>query len=296
MKDQAEKLRQLVNKINRNESNSKAPSSKIFAITSGKGGVGKSNFTINLAISLSKLGYNVIVFDADIGFANIDVISGIIPKYTIADVISGSKKITEIIYEGPGGVKLISGGSGINELFTLSNKKLELLTTQLLDLENFCDYLLIDTSAGFSEVSLSFLNASEEVILITTPEPTSLTDGYAMIKTLSKANPNIKIKIIINRVKNEIQSNEVFNKLKKVTDKFLNFDIENLGYIYDSKIVTDSVMNQIPFVISNPNSNVSKKMNQIALSVIGLEYSIKENYGFRGFINNFKEFIYKGRK
>lgn len=299
MNDQAEKLRQIVKKFHDNSNDNiikhKKHNTKVFAITSGKGGVGKSNFTINLAISLTRLGYKVIVFDADIGFANIDVISGVIPKFTIADVINGNKSIVEIMTDGPLGVKIIAGGSGINDIMKLNNEKLELLTSQLLSLEDYADFILIDTSAGLSDASISFLNSSDEVILVTTPEPTSLTDGYAMIKTLVKNNPSINIKIVVNRANDSTQSIEVFNKLSKVTERFLRVDIENLGYLTDSKLVSESVMNQKPFILLFPNSTIAKKINNIALSLIGIEKN-KESTGMKSFISSFTEFFNKRRK
>lgn len=300
MNDQAERLRKLVrdsqnfkkNKTDQlKENDSKT---RIIAVTSGKGGVGKTNFTLNLAISLNKLGYRCIVFDADIGFANIDVISGIIPKFTIADVLENNMKMKDVMIDGPAGVKLISGGSGINEIMQLDLQKIEYLLKEFESLENESDFILIDTGAGLSKTVLSFVNAADEVIVITTPEPTSLTDAYAMIKALHIFNDKVDLKVIINRVVNAKEANEVFQKLSKVSSKFLDVKINELGYVYDSKVVQDAVKNQVPFMEYNPTSLVSKKVNSIALKLIG-EDEKQDQKGMGNFITNLRSVFTKGR-
>lgn len=301
MYDQAERLRKLVrDSKSLGKKEKKTESSKdnknntrIIAVTSGKGGVGKTNFTINLGISLSKLGYRCVVFDADIGFANIDVISGIIPKYTVADVLEKRKSMKEVITEGPAGVKLIAGGSGINEIMQLDMSDIDYLLKEFKSLQNECDFILIDTGAGLSKTVLSFVNAADEVIIITTPEPTSLTDAYAMIKALNIFNNQVDLKVIINRVSGSKEAEEVFGKLKKVTNKFLDFNINELGYLYESKIVPESVKNQIPFMEFNPTAQVSKKLNSIALKLIGEEPDEKK--GMDNFISNLRSVFTKGR-
>lgn len=300
MNDQAEKLRKLVKdsktfkKKTPDQSNGVNKKTRIVAVTSGKGGVGKTNFTLNLAISLNNLGYKCIVFDADIGFANVDVISGIIPKYTIADVLENNMKMKDIMIEGPVGVKLISGGSGINEIMQLDLQKLEYLLNEFQSLEDESDFILIDTGAGLSKTVLSFVNAADEIIIITTPEPTSLTDAYAMIKALNMFNENVDLKIIVNRVENEKEADDVFKKLNKVSTKFLDIKVNKLGYIYDSRSVLEAVKKQVPFMLHNPTSSVSKKVNSIALKLIGEDE--KENQsGMGSFISNLRSVFTKGR-
>lgn len=296
MRDQAEKLRQLIlqsktneNSISNNENKSKT---KVLAVTSGKGGVGKTNFAINLSISLSKLGYKVVIFDADIGLANIDVILGIIPKYTIADILDGSKDIMDIMTEGPNGIRIIAGGSGIKSLINLDSHKLENLTNQLQKLENYADYIIIDTGAGLSNTVLNFVNSSDEVILITTPEPTALTDVYAMIKTLRTNGGHNKLKVVINKVENSYEADEVFNRLSRVSYKFLNTTIEKLGFVNDSKLVMQSVKNQDPFVLLYPNSAVSKKINNIAIKLSGNKTEDDE-VGTGNFVKKFRSLFVK---
>ncbi|MTI48010.1 MinD/ParA family protein [Sporosalibacterium faouarense] len=300
MRDQAERLRQIIlhnktrdTKTNLDNTSQLINKSKVLSVTSGKGGVGKTNFAINLSISLSKLGYKVVVFDADIGLANIDVILGIIPKYTIADVLDGSKNILDIMTEGPNGIKIIAGGSGIKSLVNLDSQKLDILTRQLQQLDNYADYIIIDTGAGLSNTVLNFVNSSDEVILITTPEPTSLTDVYAMIKTLRTNGGHNKLSVVINKVENSDEADEVFNRLSRVSHKFLNTTIEKLGFVNDSKLVMQSVKNQDPFILLYPNSSISKKINSIALKISGNQ-DTEDDGGIGNFVKRFRSLFSKG--
>ncbi len=298
MRDQAEKLRQLImdSKTGSNKSHDKdsvKSKTRVLAVTSGKGGVGKTNFSINIGISLCNLGYKVVIFDADIGFANIDVILGVVPKYTIADILDGSKDILDILTEGPNGIKLIAGGSGIQTLFNIDKQKLDVLIHQLQKLENYADFIIIDTGAGLSNTVLNFVNASDEVILITTPEPTALTDVYAMIKTLKANREHDILNVVINKARDSVEANEVFSRLSKVSNKFLNIKIENLGYVNDSKLVMQSVKNQDPFILSYPNSTIAKNINEIALRISGSKQATKKEFGISNFVRKFKSLLMK---
>ncbi|WP_026893832.1 MinD/ParA family protein [Clostridiisalibacter paucivorans] len=298
MRDQAERLRELVNIKTYNNRDKKKDNIKrhtrVISITSGKGGVGKTNIAINLAISLTKLGHKVIVFDADIGFANVDVILGIIPKYTIADVLNGDKDIYDIIEYGPNDIGIIAGGSGIKDIMNLSEVQLTKLTNQLISLENLADFIIIDTGAGLSNTVMSFVNSSDEVILIITPEPTSLTDGYAMIKTLANKNKDLNIKVIINRVAHEKEGKIVYNKLNMVANKFLKINVDNIGYINDSKFVSEAVRNQEPFSLKYPKSIPSKKMKYIAMNIIENKYGSADDRGMVKFVDKLKNFFLRG--
>ncbi len=305
MRDQAEKLRQLIMQSKNQAGNPQHNDSdndvimnktRVLAVTSGKGGVGKTNFSINLGISLSNLGYKVVVFDADLGLANIDVILGIIPKYTIADILNGDKNILDIMTEGPNGIKLIAGGSGIKELVNIDKQQLEKLMNQLQKLENYADFIIIDTGAGLSETVLNFVNSSNEVILITTPEPTSLTDVYAMIKTLKVRGGQRRLSVVINKVENSSEADEVFERLSKVSFKFLNTKIEKLGYLNNSKLVMQSVKNQDPLVLLYPNSSIAKKINGIALKISGNKHDLSDESGVSNFIKRFKGMFTKEGK
>ncbi|MBS4539865.1 MinD/ParA family protein [Clostridium sp. D2Q-11] len=296
MRDQAEKLRQLiVNRKKNNESidNKSVSNTRVLTVTSGKGGVGKTNFTINLSLSLCKLGYKVAILDADIGFANIDVILGIMPKYSLIDVIRENKDILDIMENGPYGLKIIPGGSGLEDIMHMETNELEILTNQLMKLEESMDFIIIDTGAGVSKAVINFVSSSDEIILVTTPEPTSLTDGYAMLKVINNHVKKDNVKLVVNRVQNERESIEVYNKLNRATIKFLNLELENLGYIYESKLVTNSVKNQLPFVLSDSKSPISRMINTIALRLIDKE-NVATHNGLRGFLSNIKNLVNRG--
>ncbi|WP_427338667.1 MinD/ParA family protein [Caloranaerobacter sp. DY30410] len=273
MRDQAYRLRQMVSKYKSNKAkieNKINNKTRVMAITSGKGGVGKTNFTINLAISLNKLGYKTVIFDADIGLANVDIALGIMPKHTIADVIKRKKDILEIITEGPCGLKIIAGGSALEELIDIKERELYELTSQLEKLSGIADFILIDTGAGISRTVLSFIEAANEIILVTTPEPTSLTDAYALIKTLIISNCSYnKINLVVNKADNYYEAKEVYEKLNRVTKRFLNFELINLGYIQNSKLLVESVKLQKPITLLHPNSSFVKRINTIALKIVG---------------------------
>lgn len=295
MYDQAQRLRQLINRTDKNtEKHSlkkRTNNTRTIAITSGKGGVGKTNFTINLAISLSNLGYSVVVIDADIGLANIDVLLGVVPKETISSVLNKDKKIVDVMSDGPNNIKIIAGGSGLYDIFQLNNERLDYLKNQLIELENLFDFVLIDTGAGISEVVMSFVSAADEVILITTPEPTSLTDVYALIKALRIKGCNNKLQLVINRVDNENEAFGVFEKINIASNKFLNTKIENLGYILNSKLVVEAVKSQSPFINLYPNSSISRNINSIAVKVSGTTTVNEDNSSFSNFLGKFKRIL-----
>lgn len=265
--DQAEKLRLLMKK-NIALSAKLKHSIGIYTIASGKGGVGKTNVVVNLAIALQKRGKRVLIIDADLGMANVDVILGIYPQSTLYDVLFRGRSFKETIINGPEGIKILPGGSGIMEMATLSLEKQEAIAHEFLTLEDI-DIILIDTGAGISKNLLSFITFSQELIIVTTPEPTALTDAYSVIKVLANYKLKKKIRIIINKCPNEISAINTFEKLQKTTDAFLKVHLESIGYILEDARVVHSVMKQIPFVIQYPQSIASKCIDAIANKMLG---------------------------
>lgn len=266
MKNQADNLINLVDKKKKNDKSEmtlKDSNAQIYTITSGKGGVGKTNIVVNLAISLQKAGKKVLVMDADIGLANVDILLGAISEGTLYDVIYNGKNIEEVIFNGPEGVKIIPGGSGVLELSKLDITGKSSVISQFKKLNNF-DIILIDTGAGISMNQMSFITFSDEVILVATPEPTSITDAYSVIKIIGRLEINRKINIIINRVKDENEAKNTFHKLRKTTSRFLGIELKFLGYIVDDIRVNNSVMNQVPFVIKYPNCMASNCIDNIS--------------------------------
>ncbi len=235
--DQANKLRVLAEQIRRekrgNGSGRKrkgverasfkgAMLTRTIAITSGKGGVGKSNLTVNLAICLARLGKKVLVLDADLGLANIDVMMGLSPKdKTLQYVVNGRKRIQDIVLEGPEGVQVIANGSGIQELANLSDVERRRIIGEVSNLEGKYDFLLVDTGAGISKNVMSFILATEEIVIVTTPEPTAVMDAYGIIKVVSQQNRDVRVKLVVNMVKNKTEAQEVINKIISVSQRFL---------------------------------------------------------------------------
>lgn len=266
--DQAEQLRNVV-KLN-NQRN--VPNAKVITITSGKGGVGKSNMAVNLAVQFQKLGKRVIIFDADFGLANVEVMFGTVPKHSLNDLLDGSFSIRDIISEGPNGIGFISGGSGIVGLNNLKKEQIEYLIHNLALLNDLCDILIIDTGAGVSDSVLEFVLASPEVLLISTPEPSSLTDSYSLVKALYK-NPKFikngtKIHLIANKVNSQDEGNAVFSKLQSVIEKFLQGTIDYLGMVPSDSILEKAVRNQQVVSLEHPNAKSSKAFEAIALNLL----------------------------
>ena len=296
MIDQAAKLRELVNdkKILSKQVTSQkrqiVEDARVICITSGKGGVGKTNFTINLAMELSRLNNRVVIMDADLGLANIDVVLGIIPQYTLLDIIYGEKSIEEIMVPGPNGIKVISGSSGITGFVDISLSSIQQLIEKLHIINNYADIILIDTGAGLSGSVLSFVLAAQEVIVVTTPEPASIADAYAMIKTINLKEKNKKIKIVVNKIGNITEGNVTFEKLRNAVKRFLLMDLYKLGYVFEDSSVVKSVKKQTPFTVEYPNSIASKNVKSIAAKLvddnIDREYSrdlggfLKKVFGF----------------
>ncbi len=261
--DQAEKLRKLVK-----EQAAPRNVARVITVTSGKGGVGKSSISVNLAIALSRLGNRVIVLDADFGLANVEVMLGIRPQYNLADLMFRGKALSDIVTEGPENIGFISGGSGIQELTNLSKDQIVYLIQKLVELDERADIIIIDTGAGIADSVIEFVAASSEVLLVATPEPTSITDAYALLKTLNRKTDismqDTVIKMISNRIDDYEEGIELYDKLSLVVSKFLNLKLEYLGAIQQDGSVSKAVMKQRPAIAVYPNSEFSKTITSFA--------------------------------
>lgn len=292
MGDQANKLREIVKKVNNDNVlttsiESLKTSAKVITVTSGKGGVGKTNITVNLAIALSKLGHRVVVIDADLGLANIDVLLGAMPKYSLVDVIKNGKNVMDVLCTGPQKVKFISGGSGVEELTRLSNTELENFVKNIGLLDKIADVILIDTGAGISENVIRFVMAADDVIVVTTPEPTAITDAYALVKSIGVRNKKKSVKLIINRTETAIEAQTAMQKLNDASKKFLEVKLQFLGYISNDSLVTKAVKQQKPFSVMFPECVASKNLNEIAKKIMQQSENTSKNRGIKGFFNKF---------
>lgn len=294
MMDQADRLRQVIDNLRMKQAlnqtnlvNSlKKKNARVITVTSGKGGVGKTNIAINLAISLGELGRRVVILDADFGLANIDVLFGIIPQYTLLDVIQDKKNILEVLSEGPNNVKFLSGGSGVEELVKLDINQVQRFVNNIGLLDKIADFIIIDTGAGLSDTVMSFAMAADEILLVTTPEPTSMTDAYALIKMITNRDKEKIIKIIVNKADSVNEANDILSKLQLVAEKFLKVKLFSAGYLLQDEAVTKAVKLQQPFTISYPKSLVSKCIKDISQKFIDAPADTRSgSTGIRGFMS-----------
>lgn len=260
MVDQAQSLRELI--LSREQTRSS--STRIITVTSGKGGVGKSNFTLNFALSLQKQGHQVLIFDADIGLANIDVLMGMTPEYSLYHLLKKEKTIWDIIQTGPYGLQFIAGGSGFADLLRLSESELDYFAEQVAQLNGHVDYILFDTGAGLSKETMKFILAAQETIVVTTPEPTSITDAYAIIKMVHREEPDIPFRLVVNRVTDGKEGKYTAQKITLAARRFLELDIPVLGFVADDSNVSKAVKRQIPVSVAFPQTSASRDIAELA--------------------------------
>jgi flagellar biosynthesis protein FlhG len=285
MNDQAQALRHLVH----SKDLQAARTTRVIAITSGKGGVGKSNFSLNFAMSLQNRGYSVLVFDADISFANIDVLLGTPAKYNLLHLLKGEKTIWEIIQVGPGGLQFIAGGSGFQDLVRLTDQELEYFAEQIGKLHGHVDFILFDTGAGLSKETVRFITAAEETIVVTTPEPTSITDAYALIKMLKSMGHQISFRLVVNRVTDDREGNQTADNIRQVASKYLGLEIPVLGFIPDDSNVTKAVKRQTPLSIAFPDSAATRGIDGIVSRFLLEEQEIPSARELSSFMQRMKK-------
>ena len=273
--DQAEELRNVIKKQNQR---TKKPA-RIITVTSGKGGVGKSNIAVNLAVQFQRMGLKTIIFDADIGLANVEVMFGTIPQYSLNDLIYHDKEIEDIITDGPEGVGFISGGSGIMGLSNLTLDQISYLVKSVEKLSVIADIVIVDTGAGISDSVMEFVASSPEILLVTTPEPSSLTDAYSLLKIESV------IHVLTNRVASFGEGKMVFDKLESVVKQFLDGSVHYIGIIPQDAMLEKAVRIQKPVSIVSPNARSSKRFEELAQYLVsGGKQDSSEQNAFRQFL------------
>ncbi len=257
--DQAQRLRELVESLN---------VSRSISITSGKGGVGKTNVVVNLAIAMAKLGHKVAIVDADLGLANVDVLLNLNPRYNLYHVIERHKTLEEIIIDGPGGVKIIPGASGITKVANIGARERHHVLSELSRLQYIADYVLIDTSAGINRNVVNFVISTDVALIVTTPEPTAITDAYAMIKVISQRRPEQDIRLLINMADSKKEAEDIYERISMVSRQFLNIDVAYAGYILKDDVVVNSVLHRRPFVLDYPYSPAGKNVFRVAKNLV----------------------------
>ena len=271
MNDQANRLRQLNEMMGSSRSAILKPiqtQARVITVTSGKGGVGKTNLTVALAVAFARLGKKVLILDADLGLSNVDVILGASAPGNLFQVIHNGLDLNDVVADGPLGIKFISGGSGIYDLSNLSDSQIQYFLHQVGQFDNWADIILIDTGAGLNRMVLNFVLAADEVIVVTTPEPTAVADAYAVIKAYAAQGGQSPVRLIVNRVRELAEGEGVLNKLAKVSQRFLGLSISHLGFIFEDRMVQKSVVSQVPLMIAYPDSVAARCIDRIAHSLV----------------------------
>lgn len=299
MEDQAEKLREIMKHKKDNVPVSKSASVKanakpgekarIITVTSGKGGVGKTNLSVNMALAFARLGKKVVVMDADLGLANVNVMLNMIPKYNLYHVIKKQKTIREILVETEYGISIVAGASGFSQIANMGEEDRRDFISELDTLSN-ADIIIVDTSAGVSSNVLDFIAAADDAVIITTPEPTAITDAYGIIKIIATEYDsfNMSLKLVVNRAKRAAQAKGVADRMINIAGQFLNLKVDYLGFIYDDASVPHAVLRQKPFMVVDPKCKASICVQHIVdrmdrnkpRETAGLSSKLKNIFGF----------------
>lgn len=256
MGDQAENLRRFVQQ--------RTHRARVIAVSSGKGGVGKTNTCVNLGIALAQSGARVALLDADLGLANVEVLLGINSMYNLQHVVSGQQSMMDVVVNAPGGIQVVPGSSGIAQIADLGPNARENVLRGLEDLQMHTDFILIDTMAGIGQNAVAFAVAADEVLLVTTPEPSSIVDAYATVKTVFNQRPDAQFHVIVNQVLNKQQAGAVAHKLADVTNRFLERNLHFAGFIPRDPRVMQAVMQTAPYILRYPTAPASRAVETIA--------------------------------
>lgn len=266
MEDQVKELQELMRDVkpSKSKSASKDHKTRIIAITSGKGGVGKTNLAVNMAIAYAQIGKKVILIDGDLGMANVNVLLNIVPQYNLMHVINKQKKMSEIILDTEFGFKFIAGANGFSKIANLSVDELDNFAQEFASLSN-ADVIIIDTGAGIANNVLQFVAAADEVYVVTTPEPTAITDAYGIIKiiTTELVNRDLNLKLLVNKVHTADEGKKISERIINIVGQFLNYKVDYIGFVYADPVVEQSVIRQKPFMIVNPTSKPAQCVKHI---------------------------------
>ncbi len=240
---------------------------RLVAFTGGKGGVGKSLLAANTAIAMAMNGRRTVLFDADLQLANIDVMLGLKPEHNLQSVVLGEKSLRDILLEGPGGVKIVTGGSALNGLMNAGPKRMATFLDQLESLNNVADIVVFDTGSGLDQRVMTFLRIAHEVVLVTTPDPTSVTDAYATLKVLLKKQPDVAVSVLANFVRNEDEARHIFATLNAISREFLGYSLRSLGHVHADLEALQSIRSRKALVVNQPESMAARDIRRVATAL-----------------------------
>ena len=286
MPDQADQLRSRLEELRWRRA-------KVIAVASGKGGVGKSNFSINFAVALARELNRVLIIDFDIGMGNVNILLGKSSRYTIADHFEKAIPLHRLIEEGPSGVHYIGGGTGLSQLLHVDRHQFERFSAEFELILKQYDYIFLDMGAGYSEQSMQFMMAANEVFIITTPEPTSITDAYSMMKFLAKRTADVPFYLICNRALSRASGEETLSRLAEAARQFLNKEVFLLGVVPDDSSVGEAVLRQIPFIDFDPKAGASLALNELLHIYLGK--GSKEVSQGDSFISRIRRYLFQHR-
>ena len=283
--DQATQLRSLVS------ARVPGPRATVIAITSGKGGVGKSNVAVNLSITLAMAGKEVVLLDADLGLANADVLCNVDLPFNLSHFIARKKELREVLYKAPGGFRMIGGASGLAKMADLTDTDRQRVVQALAELEQTADVIIIDTGAGISPNVLSFTRAADHVLVVTTPEPTAITDAYAVIKVVTRDGVQRRLSLLVNQAHSAMEARVVHERIAKVAKQFLGVNLLAAGHVMDDAAVSYAVRQRTPFVLGAPRCAASQCITQLAKR---LEQGVPLNLDGSGFFNRMGKWFKRG--
>ncbi len=284
MPDQAEPLRQL---IKEQFSPASLKQTRLVAVASGKGGVGKTNIVLNLALTLASQGKKVAVLDGDFGFSNIDILLGLKPEYSLQDILDGKVTLKKALMQGPHNLWFVSGGAGIPADETRSQKAVSRLANELHGMDGEFDQIYIDFGAGFGALTEEMMRLCDDLLLVVTPENTSLADAYALLKMMTIRGSVPQVQLVVNRVASFVEGAATAERFMLVVNKFLTINLRILGYVLEDTAVSRAVNRQIPFVIGEPQSAVTKCMSQLAKNSLSEELKVTDEHGIKAFFKRF---------
>ena len=293
MQDQAEKARTIKHPKHDSEQAPRVPEpvarpQRVIAVTSGKGGVGKTNFVVNFGIALTRFGHRVLVLDADLGMGNIDLILGLTPKFNISHILSGKKEISDVVLTGPSGIKVLPASSGGKRTAKTAFEVKKALIQALRERTDLADIILLDTNAGLDDNVIHFLKLADEVILMTTPEPTSIMDSYGIVKVLAQERGHTRLHLLVNMATDQYDARHVGETMGMVTKQFSNVTVQEMGWIYQDPLVSRAVRQQQPFVLLYPASRAARSLTRLAARFADSEVDFFVDRGLRGWIQKIR--------